>query len=115
MKTVNQVFPKREQGLTVGEYFLFGILTRLTRPMTKNSIQGWYTSKEIDKIYPVDPQFLMVRNYWNNMASLDLKKVNELHHLLMQSINRRLFNFLGFVEKVSDFDQDKNALSILIA
>ena len=86
---VDQVYPKRDQGLSIGEYFLLGILARLTKPITKNSIKEWYRSKEIDKIYPINPGFLTVQNYWNNMASLDFEKMNRLHHLLTEGINRR--------------------------
>ncbi len=85
---VNSLFPKRNQGLSIGEYFLFGILARLSKPATVNSIQDWYKSKNIDKIYLIDPKFLTAQNYWNNMDSLDLEKVNELHHLLLKSINK---------------------------
>ncbi|MBU0767573.1 MAG: IS1634 family transposase [Proteobacteria bacterium] len=88
VKIVDKNFPKREQGLTIGEYFLLGILARLTKPITKSSIQGWYESKEIEKIYPVNAALLTVQNYWNNVVSLDFEKMNELHCQLLKNINR---------------------------
>ena len=88
VEIIDEVFPKRDQGLSVGEYFLLGILARLTKPITKSSIQEWYKKKEIRKIYPVDPGFLTVQNYWNNMESLDFDDVNELHHQLLERIDK---------------------------
>ena len=88
VEIIDGVFPKRDQGLTVGEYFLLGILARLTKPITKSSIQGWYNAKEIRKIYSVDPDFLTVQNYWNNMDSLDFNDVNDLHHRLLERIDK---------------------------
>jgi len=89
VEIIDQVYPKRNQGLTIGEYFLLGILARLTKPITKSSIQEWYRSKEIEKIYPVDSNFLTVQNYWNNMDLLNLDTdVNELHRLLLERISK---------------------------
>ncbi|MEA3458488.1 MAG: IS1634 family transposase [Candidatus Thermoplasmatota archaeon] len=88
VEIIDEAFPKRDQGLTVGEYFLLGILARLTKPITKSSIQEWYKKKEIRKIYPIDPGFLTVQNYWNNMDSLDFDDVNELHHRLLERIDK---------------------------
>ena len=89
VEIIDSVFPKRDQGLTIGEYFFLGILARLTKPITKSSIQEWYRKKEIEKIYPVDDVFLTVQNYWNNMESLDFDNdVNELHHRLLERIGK---------------------------
>lgn len=88
VEIIDAVFPKRDQGLTIGEYVLFGILARLTKPIAKRSIQEWYVSKRIEKVYPVDPVFLTVQNYWNNMVSLDLDRVNEVHHRFIERIGK---------------------------
>jgi len=85
---IDAVFPKRDQGLTIGEYVFLGILARLTKPIAKRSIQDWYVGKRIEKVYPVDPVFLTGQNYWNNMVSLDFDKVNEVHHRLIDRIDK---------------------------
>ncbi len=85
---IDAVFPKRDQGLSIGEYVLFGILARLTKPIAKRSIQEWYVTKMIEKVYPVDPVFLTVQNYWNNMVSLDFNRINEVHHRFIERISR---------------------------
>ena len=47
IENIDKVFPKRDQGLTIGEYFLFGILARLTKPLTTNSIEEWYDDNQL--------------------------------------------------------------------
>ena len=88
VQTVNNIFPKREQGLTKGDYFLIGILARLAKPISKNSVKKWYTENKIEKIYPVDPKLLTVQNYWNNMVTLDFEQINELHHHLLCNLSK---------------------------
>jgi transposase len=87
VENFDKVFPKRNQGLGIGEYFLFGILARLTESRTKNSIEGWYDEYRLDMIYPIDSQYLTAQNIWNNLSSLDFEKINEVHHILIGSIS----------------------------
>jgi len=89
IENVNGVFPKRDQGLTIGEYFLFSILARLTQSRTKNSIEEWYEEHRLNKIYPIDSKYLTIQNIWNNLSSLDFEKINEVHHLLRNSISEK--------------------------
>ena len=89
IENFNKVYPKRDQGLDIGEYFLFGILARLTESRTKNSIKGWYDDHRLDMIYPIDPKHLTAQNIWNNLSPLDFEKINEVHHLLRGSITEK--------------------------
>jgi len=89
IENIDKVFPKRDQGLTIGEYFLFGILARLTKPLTTNSIEGWYDDNRLDMVYSVDPEHLTAQNYWNNLSSLNFEKINEVHRLLQDSISEK--------------------------
>lgn len=38
IENIDKVFSKRDQGLSIGEYLLFGILARLTKPLTTNCV-----------------------------------------------------------------------------
>ncbi len=89
VENFDKVYPKRDQGLGNGEYFLFGILARLTESRTKNSIEGWYDEHRLDMIYPIDSKYLTAQNIWNNLSSLDFEKINEVHHLLRGSISEK--------------------------
>lgn len=116
IENIDKVFPKREQGLSIGEYFLFGVLARLTKPLTTNSIEEWYEDNRLDMVYPVDPKFLTVQNYWNNLSSMNFEKINEVHHRLQDSISERYdihdtyiyfdpSNFHTYIETNSEFSE----------
>lgn len=89
IENIDIVYPKRDQGLSMGEYFLFGILARLTKPRTTNSIEEWYVDHRLDMVYDVDPKFLTVQNYWNNSSSIDFEKINDVHDLLLDTIAKK--------------------------
>jgi transposase len=89
MEIINTVYPKRDQGLNIGEYFLFGILSRLTKPRTTNTIEDWYQNNRLDKIYEVMPKLLTSQNYWNNLSSIDFENINDVHDLLIDSISKK--------------------------
>jgi len=89
VENFDKVYLKREQGLSIGEYFLFGILARLTESRTKNSIEGWYDEHRLDMIYPIDSKYLTAQNIWNNLSSLDFEKINEVHHLFRGTISEK--------------------------
>lgn len=89
VENINTVYPKRDQGLNIGEYFLFGILARLTKPHSTNSIEGWYENNRLDMVYNVDPTLLTAQNYWNNLSSLDFDKINDVHYLLQDTISKK--------------------------
>ena len=116
IENIDKVFPKREQGLSIGEYFLFGILARLTKPLTTNSIEEWYEDNRLDMVYPVDPKYLTVQNYWNNLSSMNFEKINEVHHRLQDSISEKYdihdtyiyfdpSNFHTYIETNSEFSE----------
>jgi len=89
IENIDKVFPKRDQGLSIGEYFLFGILARLTKPLTTNSIEEWYSDNRLDMVYSIDLKYLSAQNYWNNLAPMNFEKINEVHHLLQDSISEK--------------------------
>lgn len=89
IENINTVYPKRDQGLNIGEYFLFGILARLTKPQSTNSIEGWYENNRLDMVYDVDPTLLTAQNYWNNLSSLNFDKINDVHYLLQNAISKK--------------------------
>lgn len=89
IENIDKIFPKRDQGLSIGDYFLFGILARLTKPHTTNSIEEWYGDDRLDMVYSIDPKYLTAQNYWNNLSSMNFEKINDVHHLLQNSISEK--------------------------
>lgn len=89
IENIDKIFPKRNQGLSIGDYFLLAILARLTETRTKNSIKDWYDEHRLDMIYPLEKKYLTAQNIWNNLSPLDFEKINEVHNLLRESISKK--------------------------
>ena len=116
IENFNNVYPKRDQGLSIGEYFLLGMLARLTETRTKNSIKEWYDDHRLDMIYPVESKHLTAQNIWNNLSSLDFEMLNEVHHLLRSDISKKYdihdsyiyfdpSNFYTFIEESNETNE----------
>jgi transposase len=54
----------RENGPTVGEYFLYCIFNRMIKAVSKNRLTRWYSQTAIQHIRPVDVSELTSQRYW---------------------------------------------------
>ena len=63
---VDEVVPRadREQGPSVGEYFLYCIWNRMCEATSKNRLSQWYERTAVQQIRPVDLGELTSQRYW---------------------------------------------------
>jgi transposase len=54
----------RENGPTVGEYFLYCVFNRMVKAVSKNQLPRWYSQTAIQHIRPVDVGELTSQRYW---------------------------------------------------
>ena len=54
----------RENGPTVGEYFLYCVFNRMIKAVSKNRLSRWYSQTAIQHIRPVDVGELTSQRYW---------------------------------------------------
>jgi len=79
-RIVDEVIPKdsREDGLSVGEYFLYCVLNRMCEAVSKNKLSGWYEKTAIQSIRPVAVSELTSQRYWDKwdrVSEDDLKAI----------------------------------------
>lgn len=69
---IDDIIPrkKRETGPTVGEYFLYGVLNRMVKTVSKNRLADWYKRTAIQQIRPVDLGELTSKRYWEKWESV---------------------------------------------
>jgi transposase len=77
---VDTVVPRgsREEGPTVGEYFLYAVLNRMVGAVSKNRLTQWYQQTAIQHIRPIDIKELTSQNYWekwDRVSEKDLHKI----------------------------------------
>ena len=77
---VDGVIPRapRETGPTVGEYFLYAVMNRMVRAVSKNRLTEWYGRTAIGQIRPVNISELSSQRYWEKwerVSEADLEKI----------------------------------------
>ncbi len=80
--------PKRNQGLSLGQYMLLAAINRATEPVSKAQMADWYEKTVLSRIIPAKKSWLSSKRFWDNMAQLPedaLQKVeDELSALIVK-------------------------------
>jgi hypothetical protein len=58
----------REEGPSVGEYFLYCILNRMCESTSKERLSQWYERTAVRQIRPVDSGELTSQRYWEKLG-----------------------------------------------
>lgn len=67
---IDQYAPKRDQGLSVGQYILLTAINRAICPISKSKFAAWYDDTVLTSLIPVQKSFLSPQSFWNNMDLL---------------------------------------------
>ncbi len=82
VRIVDEVVPRgdREEGPSVGEYFLYCIWNRMCESTSKNKLAQWYERTAVQQIRPVDIGELTSQKYWekwDRVTEDDLVKMSK--------------------------------------
>lgn len=67
---INTVSPKRNQGLSIGDYMLIAAINRAVEPTSKHQIAEWFSKTSLDRVIPAKSSMLSSQRFWDNMNSL---------------------------------------------
>jgi len=70
VRLIDKYAPKRDQGLSVGQYMLLAAINRAVEPLSKLQIGDWYRKTMLDRIAPVPKNLLSSQRFWDNMNLL---------------------------------------------
>ena len=89
---VDSVIPRaqREEGPTVGEYFLYCVWNRMVEAVSKNQLSDWYKQTAIQHIRPVELEALTSQRYW--------EKWERVSEAALKEITLRFFKRLWQIE-----------------
>lgn len=59
--------PKRQQGLSCGQYLLLAAINRAVSPTSKLQFGNWYRQTALTRWLPADPAWLSSQHFWNHM------------------------------------------------
>jgi len=66
---INRYNPKRNQGLSVGEYMLLAAINRAIKPESKNEFSDWFSKTVLHKFFPqANKSSLSSQRFWDNMS-----------------------------------------------
>jgi transposase len=87
-RIVDDVVPRapREEGPSVGEYFLYCIWNRMCQAVSKNRIAQWYERTAVQHIRPVDLGELTSRRYWEKWDRVSEKDLGEISRRFFERV-----------------------------
>ncbi len=81
---IDQVAPKRDQGLSVGTYMLLAAINRVLAPCSKAQLREWYRSTALYHDLPVRDADLTSQRFWDHMSYLTADQIRAAETALTQ-------------------------------
>ncbi len=81
---IDQVAPKRDQGLSVGTYILLAAINRVLAPCSKAKFREWYQSTSLYHDLPVRDADLTSQRFWDHMNYLTADHIRAAETALTQ-------------------------------
>ena len=75
VELLDRHLPKRDQGLSVGEYLLLAAINRAVRPVSKLRFADWYRSTALPRLILATASQLSSQSFWNHLDFV------EEHHI----------------------------------
>lgn len=70
--------PKRDQGISIGQYMLLAAINRCSKPTSKNKIGEWYESSSLRRLMPLPSSLLTSRRFWDNMSLMSTESIRAI-------------------------------------
>lgn len=76
----------REQGPTVGEYFLYCVWNRMIKAVSKRALAGWYEHTAVQQIRPVNLAELTSERYWEKWDRVSGESLRKIARIFFEKI-----------------------------
>ena len=112
--TIDRHAPKRDQGLSVGEYVLLAALNRAISPSSKRKLGDWFETSALYHWIPVaKPSLLASQRFWDHMDRLDQDTIRAIEaeitermvnkfHLDLRCLIYDTTNFITWIDTMSE-------------
>ena len=78
--------PKRDQGLSCGQYLLLAALNRCVAASSKASLYQWYRRTVLNRLLPTAQRSLASQRFWDHMNMLDSAAIGAIEQQLAQRV-----------------------------
>ena len=79
---------EKENGPTVGEYFLYAVFNRMIDARSKRALPEWYKSTAIQHIRPTQIDVLDSQHYWRKWERIEQKQLHEIAENFFQKLTK---------------------------
>lgn len=86
---IDEVVPKKDQGLSVGQYLLLAAIHRAVCPTSKAKLAQWYRQTALSRLIPAKPGQLSSQSFWNHMDSITPEHMEKVEEQLSQRLVAR--------------------------
>jgi transposase len=84
--TIDRHLPKREQGLSCGQYMLLAALNRCVGTTSKASFYEWYRKTVLHRLLPASKALLASQRFWDHMSYLGAPIIARIEEALVQRL-----------------------------
>jgi transposase len=86
VECIDAQVPKRQQGLSVGQYILLAAINRAACPTSKAQLAAWYRQTVLTRLIPATADQLSSQAFWEHMDKIEEKDIEAIE----QALSRRL-------------------------
>ena len=87
---VDQLCPKRAQGLSTGEYIRLAAINRACQPVSKQAMWDWVSQTALPRVWPeASAAQLTSQHFWDHMDRLDAGSAQAIWQQLLDAVLQR--------------------------
>ena len=86
VELLDRHFPKRDQGLSVGQYLLLAAINRAVQPTSKHQFADWYRQTTLLRLIPASAGQLSSQAFWNQFECVTEKRIEQAEQELSQRL-----------------------------
>ncbi len=90
VECIDSQVPKRDQGLSVGEYMLLAAINRAACPTSKAQLADWYRKTILTRLIPATADQLSSQAFWQHMDKIEEKDIEAVEQELSGRLIERL-------------------------
>jgi len=89
VELIDAQVPKRDQGLSTGQYLLLAALNRAAHPTSKAQLADWYHHTILPRLLPATTDQLSSQAFWNHMERVSQTDIQAIEQALSQRLIQR--------------------------
>ena len=89
VELIDAQIPKRDQGLSPGQYLLLAALNRAAHPTSKAQLADWYHHTLLPRLVPATTDQLSSQAFWNHMERVTPADIQAIEQRLSQRLIRQ--------------------------